>query len=137
MRRFYQMSEILTDNITFSTLKSLSEIANIIRNAAYKFGANVEKIGSNDPLAQFDNQRADMEIALSGEFRNLKYFEQRKFTRLNAAGDIWVVQIYVTDFGDKRGIEMVSLGTKPRMSQPGIHTKLSKSYRDQIADMLV
>lgn len=131
------MSEILTDNITFSTMKSLSEIANIIRSVANKFGAKIENIGNNDPLAQFDDQRADMEIALSGEWRNLNFFEKQKFTRLNAAGDIWVVQIYVTDFGDKRGVEMVSLGTKPNMFQPGIHTKLSKSYRDQIADMLV
>ena len=132
------MSEILTDSITFSTTKSLSEIANIIRDAAYKFGAAVEKIGSNDPLAQFDAQRADMEIALSGEWRNLGFFEKRKYTRLNCANDIWVVQIYVTDFGDKRGIEMVSLGSKTNLLySEGIHTELSKSYRDQIADMLV
>lgn len=131
------MSEILTDHIAFSTMKTLSDIANIIRDAAYKFGAKVEKIGNNDPLAQFEEQSADMEIALSGEWRSLGMFERNKFVRLNAAGDIWVVQIYVTDFGDKRGVEMVSLGTEPSMFHSGIHTKLSKSYRDKIADMIV
>lgn len=132
------MAEILTDSITLSTTKSLSEIANIIRNAANKLGANIEKIGNNDPLAQFDDRKADIEVELVGAWSALSWSEKRKYTRLNCANDIWVVQIYVTDFGDKRGIEMVSLGSKTNLLySEGIHTELSRAYRDKIADMLV
>lgn len=94
-----------TESMELMTEKTLQEITDILRQAAEKFNASIAQI-DKDPLSEFD-QSADIEVVLRGKTGLLGAF---KSPRPGAANNIWAVQVYVTETGDARHIELIALG---------------------------
>lgn len=109
------MGKTKTETAEFKTKKSLRDITQIIRQMASQFKANVQPLNDDDPLGGFD-EHADLEVVLSG---NIGYFEAYKHFRMGAANDIWAVQVYVTDMGDQRDVQLIAMGESNLLGYAG------------------
>ena len=99
------MARIKTDSTELVTDKSLQQIANGIREAASVLNAQVDEL-NDDTLGKFGD-KCDIEVVLSG---NVGLFSGLKHFRPGGANNIWGVQVFVSDLGDKRHIELIALG---------------------------
>ncbi len=86
-----------TETITVTTTKSISDISNILRNAASKLRANIST-AELSPFGYVNFRRGDIEIALSGS--NSILGGPRK----------WGVQVLVIDNGSTREVELTAIG---------------------------
>jgi len=85
---------VKTKSMALESQMSLREAANIVNAGFAKMKAQVEAIeASSNPLDQLDGEA---DIAVVG----------RRATMMN----LWAVQVYLFDMGEKCGIEMVALG---------------------------
>ena len=115
-----------TDEIRFTTKRSLQEISNILRNGASQIKArNVEKL-EDDPFGSF-GQAPDIAIGMNG--MNPLGFGTRG----------WGIEVYVTDLGNAREVQMVALGDGVRSKMSGGYfydLSIGKSQRNKLAQML-
>lgn len=117
-----------TDAITFSTNRSMQEIVNILREAAGKFRANIEKL-EDDPFGAMGGQTPGVAVLMDGQVSLLGMKGAR----------CWGVQIYVSDLGNARSVELVALGDGMGQAFSGgafYGLGDSKKKRDQIASMI-
>ena len=86
------------ESITFDTHQTLEEISNNIRSfVSSTKGANMVKI-QDDPLGGIGTSKADIEVGISGT------------PGLLSNGQTWGIQVYVTDTGASRHVEIIALG---------------------------
>lgn len=129
-----------TDSIQFDTRKDLNQIANVLRAT----GGQIEKI-NDDALGGLGTSSADIEVVISGEERKGLF---------KAVAGYWAVQVYVTDQGAARHVELIALGESTMtkimsgvkygsnvlaaaLSQERFfEMKFSKIHRDEIARAL-
>ena len=115
-----------TDTMSFKTTKTLQEISNILRNGASQIKArNVEKL-EDDPFGSF-GQAPDIAIGMNG--MNPLGFGTRG----------WGIEVYVTDLGNAREVQMVALGDGVRSKMSGgyfFDLGIGKKQRDKLAQML-
>lgn len=115
-----------TDTISFKTNKGLQEIANIIRNYASSAKASITKL-DDDPFGGIGGQTPAIAVGLSG--KNFLGFGQRG----------WGMQVYVTDMGSSRAVELVALGDGIRQQMSGgdfFDLGMGKRHREKLASML-
>ena len=115
-----------TDTITFTTKKSLPEIANILRRASSDFKAQLSKL-NDDPLGSLGGQEPEIAEGMTGS----------NFLGFGARG--WGIEIYVTDLGTKRSVELIALGDGLMRKMSGgefFDLGLGKKHRDKLANML-
>lgn len=131
------MSRMKTDAIEFVTTKTLSEVVDCLRRCAYECKAQVDDIESNS-LDNFGGQ-PDIQVVFSGHVSligSLKHF------RPGSAHNSWGVQIFVTDLGAQRHVEMIALGEGVFAGGLGngsgvLNLGVSIDNRDKIAACLV
>lgn len=115
-----------SDSIQFSTNKSIQECANIIRQAAGKLKANMVKI-NDDPMGGLGGPEPAISVGLEG--KNILGFGARG----------WGVQVFVTDMGNSRAVELIALGDGIMAQMSGgefFDLGLGKKQRNKIAEML-
>lgn len=115
-----------TDSISFNTTKSVREIANIIRNAASSMKAEITKL-DEDPFGGAGGRAPVIAVGMSGS--NILGFGARG----------WGMQIYVTDLGSSRAVELIALGDGVLQKMSGgafFDLGMGKRHRDKLASML-
>ena len=99
------MSKMNADAVELTSQLSLQQIVNGLRQAANDLRADVEEVES-DALDKF-SASPDVQVVFSGAvgfLGGLKHF------RPGSANNSWAVQVYVTDLGSQRHIELIALG---------------------------
>ncbi|MCM1264074.1 MAG: hypothetical protein NC313_15285 [Butyrivibrio sp.] len=121
-----------TDTIEFDTKKDINQIVNALKSLRK---ANIQKL-NDDPFGNVGGVSPDIAVLVDGKasiIDNLKH--------ISAGGrDLWGVQVYVTDMGSARHVELVALGENglaAALSQSYRYTMaVSRDYRDKIAQMI-
>lgn len=95
MRRLGIAMGVKTDEMSFKTTRSVSDIGRTLQRVAADIKAEVDSIqSSSGALASFDD-RVDIEVAMSGQ---------------SLIGPPWAVQVYVADEGESRAVLLVAVG---------------------------
>lgn len=109
------------DSYTFQTSRNLAAIIDIIKTASYEFKANIDKL--DDPFSGLGNYSPDVAVIMTGK------------NRLGAGPRGWGMQIYVTDLGNSRSVELIALGDGILHKMSGgdfFDLGLSKKFRDKL-----
>lgn len=102
------MAKMKEDRIELLSKLSLQQIAANLRTAAGELRANVERITDQYDALSFGNNKSDIEVVFVG--RPLGIIGGLKHIRPGSMNNIWAVQVYVTELGNKRHIELIALG---------------------------
>ena len=122
------------DSIEFSTSKDLQQISLDLRGIANQLRADVDAI-EDDPIPDF-GPKPEISVVLSARLG------MKLFGNGGSPNNYWAVQVYVTDLGEERHIELVAIGesaTVGIMSQGRIGRAVmsqSVKFRNRIADVL-